>query len=261
MMVSDMICLGFFFFSSRRRHTRSKRDWSSDVCSSDLANDPACLEAPDRLRAWMRQREITIANLTPVMARLLCEEFGAKDDDEPVDSLRYSFLVGDVLTRRNVARLKQLAPSITCVNLFGATETQRAVGYYVADDEFHNKSKSARQVLPLGKGITDVQLLVLDAAQRACGIGELGEIYFRSRHLAIGYLGDDALTRERFIVNPFTNDERDGLYRTADLGRYLPDGNVEHAGRADRQIKIRGFRIEPGEIEATLVRTGYAREA
>ena len=223
--------------------------------------DPACLEAPDRLRAWMRQREITIANLTPVMAQLLCEEFGANDDDEPVDSLRYSFLVGDVLTRRNVARLKQLAPSITCVNLFGATETQRAVGYYVADDEYHNESKSARQVLPLGKGITDVQLLVLDAAQRACGIGELGEIYFRSRHLAKGYLGDDALTRERFIVNPFTNDERDGLYRTGDLGRYLPDGNVEHAGRADRQIKIRGFRIEPGEIEATLVRAGFAREA
>src|SRR5207248_2971204 len=60
--------------------------------------DPECLEAPDRLRAWIRQQEITIANLTPVMAQLLCEEFGANDDDEPVDSLRYSFLVGDVLT-------------------------------------------------------------------------------------------------------------------------------------------------------------------
>ena len=221
--------------------------------------DPACLEAPDRLRAWMRRQQITIANLTPAMAQLLCEQFGADNDDTPVVSLRYSFLVGDVLTQRDVARLRQLAPSITCVNLFGATETQRAVGYYVAAD--HKGPKSARQVLPLGKGITDVQLLVLDQAEKVCGIGELGEIYFRSRHLAKGYLGDDALTRERFIANPFTTDERDRLYRTGDLGRYLPDGNVEHAGRADRQIKIRGFRIEPGEIEAALVRTGYACEA
>ena len=207
----------------------------------------------------MRQQEITIANLTPAMAQLLCEQFGASDNDGPIDSLRYSFLVGDVLTQREVARLRQLAPSITCVNLFGATETQRAVGYYVEANRAG--LKSAKQVLPLGKGITDVQLLVLNQAQQICGIGELGEIYFRSRHLAKGYLGDETLTRERFIANPFTNDERDRLYRTGDLGRYLPDGNVEHAGRADRQIKIRGFRIEPGEIEATLVRTGYAREA
>jgi amino acid adenylation domain-containing protein len=220
--------------------------------------DPTRLEAPDRLRTWMRQQEITIANLTPAMAQLLCEQFGA-GDDETVDSLRYSFLVGDVLTRRDVARLHQLAPSITCVNLFGATETQRAVGYYVEGNRA--EQSSAKQVLPLGKGITDVQLLVLNQEQHVCGIGELGEIYFRSRHLAKGYLGDETLTRERFIANPFTKDRDDRLYRTGDLGRYVPDGDVEHAGRADRQIKIRGFRIEPGEIEATLVRTGYAREA
>ena len=225
------------------------------ICIPDVQD----LEAPDRLRAWMREQEITIANLTPAMAQLLCEQFGANDDDRPVDFLRYSFLVGDVLTQRDVARLRQLAPSITCVNLFGATETQRAVGYYV--EENHAGPKSAKQVLPLGKGITDVQLLVLNQTQAVCGIGELAEIYFRSRHLAKGYLGDDPLTRERFIANPFTSDECDRLYRTGDLGRYLPDGNVEHAGRADRQIKIRGFRIEPQEIEATLVRTGYAREA
>src|SRR2546430_15289133 len=58
--------------------------------------DPKCLESPDRLRAWMRQQKITIANLTPAMAQLLCEQLGAGNDDKPVDSLRYSFLVGDV---------------------------------------------------------------------------------------------------------------------------------------------------------------------
>src|SRR5207244_13196173 len=113
------------------------------------------LEAPQRLRDWMKLQAISVANLTPAMSQLLTEDCQI---DEQTNALRYSFLVGDVLTRRDVARLKKLAPSITCVNLFGSTETQRAVGYYVADDEFHNELKSARQVLPLGKGITDVQL-------------------------------------------------------------------------------------------------------
>jgi amino acid adenylation domain-containing protein len=217
--------------------------------------DPSLLQIPEQLRAWMRTQQITIANLTPAMAQLLCEQA----TDERITSLRYSFLVGDVLTQRDVARLKQIAPAITCVNLYGATETQRAVGYYLADNTA--AAASAKQVQPLGKGIKDVQLLVLDQNQQLCGVGELGEIYFRSPHLAKGYLGDEALTAERFITNPFTNDQADRLYRTGDLGRYLPDGNVEHAGRADRQLKVRGFRIEPGEIEAAIIQTGCAREA
>lgn len=213
------------------------------------------LEDPARLREWMRQQQITIANLTPAMAQLLCAQYPTARDVS-IDSLRYSFLVGDVLTRREVARLKQVAPAAACINLYGATETQRAVGYYVADE----LTTSAKQVLPVGRGIKDVQLLVLNRARQRCGLGELGEIYFRSPHLAQGYLGDEALTRARFTTNPLTGDPNDRLYYTGDLGRYLLDGNVEHAGRADRQMKVRGFRVEPGEIEAAIVRTGSARE-
>ncbi len=220
--------------------------------------DQRYLEDSTRLRAWMRAQSVTIANLTPAMAQLICEQSDATDDVR-LDALRYSFLVGDVLRQRDVAQLKQLAPSITCVNLYGATETQRAVGHYVADADA--APASAKQVLPLGTGIKDVQLLVLNQKMQRCGVGELGEIYFRSPHVARGYLGDEALTAERFIANPFTGLEHDRIYRTGDLGRYLPEGNVEHAGRADRQIKIRGFRIEPAEIEAALIRSGHAREA
>ncbi len=222
--------------------------------------DPKDLEAPDRLRAWMRRQRITVANLTPGMSQLLTEGYRA---GEQVNSLRYSFLVGDVLTKRDVSRLKKFAPAITCVNLFGSTETQRAVGHYIVpeESEVHSCEQAEKEVLPLGKGIRDVQLLVLNNNRRLCGIGELGEIYFRSPHLARGYLGDAKLTNERFIVNPFTNRSEDRLYRTGDLGRYLPDGNVEHLGRADRQVKIRGFRIEPGEIEAVLTQHPNVREA
>jgi len=227
--------------------------------------DPSDLEAPQKLRAWMKQQGITVANLTPAMSQLLSET-DATTVEEQIESLRYSFLVGDVLTKRDVFRLKKIAPKITCVNLYGATETQRAVGYFVVpseDETFSGieRGKSAeKEVLPLGRGIMEVQLLVLNAAGQLCGIGEAGEIHFRSPHLARGYLGDETLTHERFIVNPFTKASSDRLYRTGDLGRYLPDGNVEHLGRVDRQVKIRGFRIEPGEIEAVLTEHPNVRE-
>lgn len=216
------------------------------------------IESPSRLRAWMKQKKITVANLTPAMSQLVSE--GATNKEQ-IDSLRYSFLVGDVLTKRDVARLRKLAPKITVVNLYGSTETQRAVGHYVVPDSEDEGPACDKQVLPLGKGIRDVQLLVLNRERRLCGIGEPGEIYFRSPHLAKGYLGDATLTSERFIQNPFTNEAGDRLYRTGDLGRYLADGNVEHLGRADRQVKIRGFRIEPAEIEAALTKHPSVTEA
>lgn len=224
------------------------------VCIPDQED----IESPSRLRAWMKQKRVTVANLTPAMSQLLSE--GATDAEQ-IDSLRYSFLVGDVLTKRDVARLRKLAPQITCVNLYGSTETQRAVGHYVAPNAEDEGPACDKQVLPLGKGIRDVQLLVLNHEQKLCGIGEPGEIYFRSPHLAKGYLGDATLTNERFIQNPFTNEAGDRLYRTGDLGHYLPDGNVEHLGRADRQVKIRGFRIEPAEIEAVLTKHTGVNEA
>jgi amino acid adenylation domain-containing protein len=222
--------------------------------------EPADLESPSRLIAWMKEQSITVANLTPAMSQMLSEG----DTGDRIESLRYSFLVGDVLTRRDVARLQKLAPSITCVNLYGSTETQRAVSHFLVPHQNSLASDTEakeKEALPLGKGINDVQLLVLNSSRRLCGIGEAGEIYFRSPHLARGYLGDDALTGERFIPNPFTNAVGDRLYRTGDLGGFLPDGNVEHLGRADRQVKIRGFRIEPAEIEAVLTRHPRVREA
>jgi len=227
--------------------------------------EPSDLEAPQRLRAWMKRQQITVANLTPAMSQLLSETESTAATEQ-IESLRYSFLVGDVLTKRDVARLKKIAPGITCVNLYGATETQRAVGYFVVPHQNEPLSENERllatdkEVLPLGKGIKDVQLLVLNQARQLCGIGEAGEIHFRSPHLAGGYVGDVTLTRERFIVNPFTQSKSDRLYRTGDLGRYLTDGNVEHLGRVDRQVKIRGFRIEPGEIEAVLTAHPEVRE-
>jgi acyl carrier protein len=107
----------------------------------------------------------------------------------------------------------------------------------------------------------EVQLLVRNRAGQTAGIGELGEIAVRSPHLARGYLGDEDATARKFLANPATGQPGDRLYLTGDLGRYLPDGEVAFAGRADTQVKIRGFRIELGEIESQLGRVHGVREA
>src|SRR5690606_18086627 len=109
-------------------------------------------------------------------------------------------------------------------------------------------------------GMKDVQLLLLNSASSLAGVGEVAEIYVRSPFLAKGYLGLPEATREKFLVNPFTGHSWDLLYKTGDIGRYMPNGAVECAGRADDQVKIRGFRIELGEISAHLSKHEYVKE-
>ena len=225
---------------------------------------------PGRLAAWMAESGATVAHLTPAMGQLIAESAeiaAAAGRAVEVPALRRALLVGDALTRLDVARLARLAPNLLCVNLYGSTETQRAVGYHLvteaagALDGGALAGSAAREVLPLGRGMRDVQLLVLDRAGRVAGLGEVGELAVRSPHLAAGYLGDPELTRARFVPAPGAVAPGDRMYLTGDLGRYLLDGEVEFVARADAQVKIRGFRIEPGEIEAGLARHPGVREA
>jgi amino acid adenylation domain-containing protein len=230
--------------------------------------DPEDMSIPVRLAEWMNKQQITVSNLTPAMGQVIGQAV-SETRSLQLPALRQLFFVGDVLTKRDVSRLRILAPAATIINLYGTTETSRALGYYILPrvdvaPRDTDKSKGLyleKEILPLGRGISEVQLLVLNAAELQAGIGEMGEIYFRSPHLAKGYWGDEQLTRERFIINPFTNDADDLLYRTGDLGRYRPDGNIEPLGRADQQVQIRGFRVELGEIEALLGQHRGVRES
>jgi amino acid adenylation domain-containing protein len=222
--------------------------------------DPKEMGQPGWLTHWLKREEISVINLTPAMGQLL-SEMAPRELQGGLTSLRYAFYVGDALTRGDIKRLRQIAPSVTCINLYGATETQRALSYYlvgadqdeVSSDE-QTKNLAAREVLPVGIGIKEVQLLVLNKFEQLAGVGEVGEVCFRSPHLARGYLEDSALTHQKFIVNPLTRAPHDRLYRSGDLGRYLPDGDVALMGRQDFQVQIRGFRIELGEVESVLYR-------
>ncbi|MFL6335978.1 MAG: amino acid adenylation domain-containing protein [Pyrinomonadaceae bacterium] len=242
-------------------HDPLHRDIFTPLClgAAITIPDPAEMTTPGYVAGWMEREHVSVAHLTPAMGQLLTE--GASEAGREVRTLRRVFLVGDVLTRSDVSRLRGLAPGVECVNYYGSTETQRAVSYFVVPEWRNDAGQTpGKEILCLGKGIKDVQLLVLKPGGRLAGVGEAGEIYVRSPHLALGYLGDERLSSERFVNNPFTREEADRLYRTGDLGRYLPDGNVEPLGRADQQVKIRGFRVEPGEVEAALIRHVGVRE-
>ncbi|PKI85005.1 L-2-aminoadipate reductase [Malassezia vespertilionis] len=232
---------------------------------------------PGRLAEWMAATGASVTHLTPAMGQLLSAQATAQ-----IPCLKNAFFVGDILTKRDCSRLQALAKNVRIVNMYGTTETQRAVSYFAIPPVSQDASFLTRQkdVMPAGEGMLDVQLLVVNRndRQETCAVGETGEIYVRSGGLAEGYLGPPQVTAEKFLFNWLAPDlhikdtlhdtpysdlwkgPRDRMYRTGDLGRYMPNGIVECTGRADDQIKIRGFRIELGEIDTHLSRHPAVRE-
>ncbi len=197
-----------------------------------------------KLDQWLRVNEISVVHLTPAMMQLLDETAR-----EPIPSVQSVFFGGDLLRMRDVNRARKLMPEAKIVNFYNSSETQRGGGHFVFSEHGLNGEKDTP---PLGKGVKDVQLLILNSIGKLAGVGELGEICVRSPHLARGYLDDDQLTKERFITNPFTGIAEDRIYRTGEQGRYLATGDVEFVARRQNQFSIRGFRVELSEIESAL---------
>jgi len=141
--------------------------------------------------------------------------------------------------RRHRARL----PRVKLYNEYGPTEATVDVSYF--DCPAHNEFEN----IPIGRPIHNTMFYVIRDG-RQVAIGEAGELCIAGVGLARGYVNNAALTDEKFTDNPVNPGER--IYRTGDVARWLPDGNVEYLGREDHQVKIRGLRIELGEIESTI---------
>ncbi len=218
--------------------------------------EPDTIHSPEQLVSWIYKQEITVAHLTPSLGKLLTQADLRDPGDKKLVNLRYAFFGGDRLLRQLYLKLRQLAPEVIVVSFYGTTETPQGMAYkQITDKPVPNgerSHKSWKEVVPLGKGIDNVQLLILNSAGQQAGIGELGEICIRTPYLTQGYLDDEQLTQERYIQNPFIQDDECRIYKTGDLGRYLPNGEVEFAGRSDSQVNIRGYRIELSEVEGVL---------
>lgn len=203
-----------------------------------LANDSTRVE-PVALRDWLVNKGITITFIPTTLAEsVMALEWPS------TTRLRYLLTGAD--------RLHHYPPSslpFKLINNYGPTEaTVLVTSGQVPPLEHPDMPPS------IGRAIDNTQIYILDEQLRQVPIGEAGELHIGGISLATGYLNLPEQTAEKFIAHPFSQEPGARLYKTGDLARYLPDGQIAFMGRVDQQIKIRGFRIEPGEIVSVLNR-------
>jgi amino acid adenylation domain-containing protein len=225
-------------------------------CGAVLTLPRHGLISPEALSHFIEQYQVTVANLPPAFFEqwLLHISFSLKNS-----SLRLLPIGGDALSTRLISRwhavLQEHAKTIRLLNGYGPTETTVTATFY-------DISQSLAGVLvPIGRPLPRRTTYILDRHLQPVPMGVPGELYIGGAGLARGYLNRPELTAEKFIANPFSEIPGERLYKTGDLVRYRPDGNIEFLGRLDQQVKLRGFRIELGEIEAALAAHPAVREA
>ncbi|HEX2268274.1 MAG TPA: amino acid adenylation domain-containing protein, partial [Pyrinomonadaceae bacterium] len=163
--------------------------------------------------------------------------------------LRYLFLGGEPISVRRLWAFASRRGAPQIVNTYGPTECSDISAFY----RLRDLEPLLDGPVPIGKPISNVKLFIVDQGLSLCPIGVVGELCVAGIGVGIGYLNNPDMTAEKFVSNPFAVDESDTrLYKTGDLARYLPDGNIEFVGRKDRQVKVRGFRVEMAEIEIAL---------
>lgn len=194
---------------------------------------------PKYLVKLIAEHQISIITLVPSMLRALLEQDGL----EKCVSLRHVCTFGEAFAPRLQQRFFERMRAELNVT-YGTTEAP-SMTFFRCDRE--NPERKAR----LGTALPQKQVYLLDDQLQAVGAGEQGEI-FLAGSLARGYLGHPDLTAEKFMPNPVGEEPGARLYKTGDLGRYLPDGSIEFIGRVDHQIKIRGVRVEPAEVERVI---------
>ena len=196
----------------------------------------------------IKRHHVSVMHFVPSMLNVFLEYLDGKPAGvlTSLASVRRVFASGEALPPSHVRKFNDVWGSRTgarLTNLYGPTEATVDVSYF--DCPAHNDFEN----IPIGRPIHNIRLYVIRDGQQVA-IGEPGELCIAGIGLARGYLNNAALTDEKFADNPVNPGER--IYRTGDVTRWLPDGNIEYLGREDHQVKIRGLRIELGEIENTI---------
>lgn len=194
------------------------------------------------LAAWLAAERITLLHPPPAWWRRFLDHLSEPPD---LPALRAVFLAGEAVHGHDVARMRRWLPDCIIEHRLSSSESSAIARHLITPD-----MPVAEGALPVGQPVTDKEVLLLAADGRAVAPGEVGEIAVQSRYLSPGYWRQPALTASKFVAVAGQPGMR--RYRTGDLGRLAPDGNLFHLGRIDRQVKIRGHRVEPGEIEVAL---------
>ncbi|WP_230166756.1 non-ribosomal peptide synthetase, partial [Pseudomonas mediterranea] len=217
--------------------------------SLHLAEEPF---NPSAIVAQIAEAGITHLNMSPSAFHALVDA----DRHEALACLKRVVLGGEPI---QVAMLEKLPlPRPAIINSYGPTECSDVVAWHTVDpdlDTYRNRS------IPIGRPIRNMQLHVLDSHGQLLPVGVPGEIHIGGVGVARGYLNLPQLSAERFIADPFSERAGARLYKTGDIGCWLPDGTLQYLGRNDDQVKIRGFRVELGEIEARLAQHEVVNEA
>ncbi len=187
------------------------------------------------------RRQVTVLHLVPSALRMLLQIPELK----ACQSLRHVFCGGEALPE-DLARGFFEALNAELHYVYGPTEVAiTSVFYSIPRNQL-------KEVIPIGRPVANTQAYVLDGHRKPVPIGSPGELHLGGVQVGRGYYNQPGLTAERFIVDPFKSVSGARLYKTGDLVRYLPDGNIQFLGRMDHQVKIRGHRIELGEIESVI---------
>lgn len=229
-----------------------------DVFGALSAGAAIVLPDPDRATDpahWLQlcaSAGVTVWNSVPAIVSLLHDQAVA-DGTAPLATLRLMMMSGDRVPPALPAALRKLTPDLEIISLGGPTETTIwNILHPVAAEE------DGTQRIPYGRPNANNRAYILDEDGNDLPDWVVGEICAAGVGLARGYWGDDARTAERFHHDPRRGER---IYRTGDLGRYLPTGEIDILGRKDFQIKINGYRIEAGEVETRLVALDAVRQA
>ncbi len=199
---------------------------------------------PMAFESYMNKWEIDFATIPPAYQKLLRME--------KLLTLKKLITAGEAA---DIEKLLEFSFRSKVFNAYGPTEASICASVFC----LHKTGMGTKRSVPIGAPIFNTAAYILDAVGGLVPIGVIGEIHLAGIGLARGYLNRPDLTKEKFVRNPFLEGEI--MYRTGDLGRWLPDGNIDFVGRKDEQVKIRGIRIEPGEIEARLLQHADVKSA
>src|SRR5215213_968322 len=228
--------------------------WLTGGCLHVISREKST--EPEALESYFRKHAIDCLKIAPPHLEAL-HNFSC---GTPVMPLHWLIFGGEAAKREWAEKLLQLAQGTDCqlFNHYGPTETTIGVmTYQVTPDSL----RADMTIVPIGRPLPNVQVYILDRYQQPVPVGVAGELHIGGVSLTRGYVNRPELTAENFIPDPFSSIPGARLYKTGDLARHLPDGNVDFLGRIDHQIKIRGYRIEPGEVVAALLHHPGVREA